>query len=179
MLVRLTRGGHLYNKVGYSFVTRGKGMGEDHLLPPSWVDASSSLLVGGVLSLHGQARTFMTLWKNYFISQYSEGVSLWNVTFPLMCFVCIDSMPWGLINLLSSLGRTWVSGHCGFIVWGHVLCFWSMVLLLSKPTWFCACANLLSWVILNLQGSPILFSIYNPLLQLTPWRRRWQPTPVF
>ena len=43
----------------------------------------------------------------------------------------------GIINLLSSLGRMWVSRHLCFIVWGHVPCFCCMGLLLSKPVWFC------------------------------------------
>ena len=43
----------------------------------------------------------------------------------------------GVINLLSSLGRMWVSGPHGFIVLGHVSGFCCMVLLLSKPAWFC------------------------------------------
>ena len=37
------------------------------------------------------------------------------------------------LNLLSSLGRMWVSYYHCFIVWGHVLCFCCMVLLLCKP----------------------------------------------
>ena len=50
----------------------------------------------------------------------------------------------GIMNLLSSLGRIWVSCHHCCIVWGHVFCFCCMVLLLSKPPWFCAQANVLS-----------------------------------
>ena len=37
----------------------------------------------------------------------------------------------GIINLPSSLHRMWVSSHHCFIVWGHILCFCCMVLLLS------------------------------------------------
>ena len=43
----------------------------------------------------------------------------------------------GIINLVSSLGRMWVSCHHCFIVLGYVLCFYYMVLLLRKPAWFC------------------------------------------
>ena len=43
----------------------------------------------------------------------------------------------GIINLLSSLGRMWVSGRHCLIVWGHVSCSCCIVLLLSKPAWFC------------------------------------------
>ena len=43
----------------------------------------------------------------------------------------------GIINLLGSLGRMWVSCHHCFIGWGYVSCFCSMVLLLSKSSWFC------------------------------------------
>ena len=42
----------------------------------------------------------------------------------------------GIIDLLRSLGRMWVSCHHCFKVWGHVLCFCCMVLLLSKTGWF-------------------------------------------
>ena len=42
-----------------------------------------------------------------------------------------------IINLLSSLGRMWVSCHHCFIAWGHVSRFCCMVLLLSKPAWLC------------------------------------------
>ena len=41
------------------------------------------------------------------------------------------------VNLLSSLDRMWGSCHHCFIVWGHVLCFCCMLLLLTKPAWFC------------------------------------------
>ena len=37
----------------------------------------------------------------------------------------------GIINLPSSLDRMWFSSHHCFIVWGHILCFCCMVLLLS------------------------------------------------
>ena len=67
-----------------------------------------------------------------------------------------------IINLLSSLGRMWVPCHHCFIAWGHVSCFCSMVLWLSKPAWFCGWANLFSWIIFNLQGSPIFFLLTIP-----------------
>ena len=42
----------------------------------------------------------------------------------------------GIIRLVSSLVRVWVSCcHC-FTVLGCVLCFYCMALLLSKPAWF-------------------------------------------
>ena len=50
----------------------------------------------------------------------------------IVFYVCSEHVL-GVINLLSSLGRMWVSCHHCFIVWGHVLCFSCMVLLLSKP----------------------------------------------
>ena len=49
-------------------------------------------------------------------------------------FVCEYTAPLlGVINLLSSLGRMWVSCHHYFIVWGYLPCFCCKVLLLSKP----------------------------------------------
>ena len=38
-----------------------------------------------------------------------------------------------VINLLSSLGRMWVSCHPCFTVLGPVSCFWGMALLLTRP----------------------------------------------
>ena len=43
----------------------------------------------------------------------------------------------GILSLLSSPGRMWVSCHHCFIVWAHVSCFCCVLLLLSKPAWFC------------------------------------------
>ena len=72
------------NLVGYNFIIKGKvGRGKN---PPSSsffsrrqasiISSSCRLGRGVFLSLHGQARTVMALWKNYFRSQYSEGLSL-------------------------------------------------------------------------------------------------------
>ena len=72
----------------------------------------------------------------------------------------------GIINFLGSLGRMWVLYHHCFIVWGHVLGYCCMVLLLSKPAWSCGQANLLSQVIINLQGCPIFFT-FSPVVGLT------------
>ena len=80
----LTSGQAPENLVGHSFIIKGKiGRGER---PPSSsflsrhhasIINSSSRLGGGVfVSLGGQARTVMALWKNYFMSQYNEGLSL-------------------------------------------------------------------------------------------------------
>ena len=52
----------------------------------------------------------------------------------------------GIINLLTSMCRTWVSFHHCFIVWGHAACFCCMVLLLSEPAWFCDYVN---WALLS------------------------------
>ena len=60
------------------------------------------------------------------------------------------------------MGRMWVSCHHCFIVCWCVPCFSCMVFLLSKPAWFCGEANLLSQVIINLQGSPIFFYLQAP-----------------
>ena len=49
------------------------------------------------------------------------------------CFYVCREHILGVISLLSSLGRMWVSCHHFFIVWGHVSCFCCTVLLLSKP----------------------------------------------
>ena len=72
------------NLVGHSFIVKGKGGRGKRPLPSSFLSrrhtsiiSSCSRLGRGVfLSLHGQARTVMALWKNYFRSQYNEGLSL-------------------------------------------------------------------------------------------------------
>ena len=97
MLVRLTSGWgervpHPRNLVGY----KGKGVwGEDHFLSHSWVDVTLPLSVsdeGVFLSLHSQGRTVMALWKNYFTSQYSKALSVWNVTFHKVFCMYSDSI---------------------------------------------------------------------------------------
>ena len=145
------QGAALENLVGYSFIIKGK-VGRKKRQPSSAflsrrhasiISSSSRLDRGVFLSLHGQAWTVMALWKNYFRSQYNEGLSLWNATFPyIIVFHVGREHVLGVINLLSSLGRMWVSCHHFFIVWGHVSCFCCMVLLLSTPAWFCGQANL-------------------------------------
>ena len=79
----------------------------------SIISFSFSFSKGVSLTLHGQARSI-----NY-------------------CFfiVCRERVL-GIINLLTSLGRIWISCHHWFIVWRHVSCFCLMVLLLSKPSCF-------------------------------------------
>ena len=68
----------------------------------------------------------------------------------MVFYVCREHIL-GIMNLLSSLGRMWVSWHHCFIVLGYVLCFCCMVLLLSKLAWFCDWANLISRIIINYQ----------------------------
>ena len=64
----------------------------------------------------------------------SSQVSAEYHTFLISLFlVCAEEHVLGIINLLSSLGRMWISFHYCFIVWGHAWCFCCMVLLLSKP----------------------------------------------
>ena len=45
--------------------------------------------------------------------------------------MCEEACP-GVLNLLNSMGKMWVSCHHYFIVLGHVSGFCCMVLLLSK-----------------------------------------------
>ena len=119
---------NLEKLLSYSFiikgkVTRGRRPSLSFLSRPhvSIISSSSMLSRGVFLSLCGQVRS-----TNYYFF-----------------YVCKEYVL-GIINLLRSLGRMWVSCHHCFIVWGHVLCFSCMVLLLSKPAWFCGSANLLS-----------------------------------
>ena len=107
------------NLVGYSFIIKGEvGRGRFSLsfLYRYHVSImnSSSRLGKGVFSLHSQTRSVHKL---------------------VFC-VCKEHVL-RIANLLSSLGSRWVSYHHCFIVWGHVLRFSCMVMLLSKPAWFC------------------------------------------
>ena len=123
------------NLVGYSFIITGKVRRGKR--PPSssflsrhyaFINSSSSRLGRGVfLSLHGQARTVKII----------TGLCTMS-TFPyiIVFYVCREYVL-GIIDLLSSLGRMWVSCHHCFTVLGHVSCFCRMVLLLGKPAWFC------------------------------------------
>ena len=74
----------------------------------------------------------------------------------LLFYVCREHVL-RAIKLLSSLDRMWVSCCYSFIVLGHISYFCWMLLLLSKPAWFCGYENLLSSVIINLQGFPYFF----------------------
>ena len=51
--------------------------------------------------------------------------------------MCAKEHVLGIINLLSSLGRMRVLVHHYFIVLGVCLMLLWLVLLLSKPAWFC------------------------------------------
>ena len=109
------------NLLGYSFIIKGKvERGRRTSLSflsrryASIIGSSSRLGRGVFLSLHGQARP-----TNYCLDVCREHVV-------------------GLINLLSSLDRMWVSCHHCFIVLEPVLCFCCTVLLLSKPACFCS-----------------------------------------
>ena len=94
----------------------------------------SSIRRGVFLSLHGQARTIMALWKNYFRSKYNELFHSEILPFhKLLYFYVWREHALAIINLPSALGRVWVSWHHCFIVLAHVWCFCCMVLLLSKP----------------------------------------------
>ena len=85
----------------------------------------------------------------------------YNATFPIFLFlVCVEKNALGIINLLSSLGRMWVSFHYRLLFGGMAH---------ASAAWFCFQASLLSWVVINLEGFPILFSTYSPLLGLILW----------
>ena len=96
--------------VGYIFILKGReGKGRRPSLSflsrcHAFITSSSSRL--GFLSLHGQARPVIALWKDYFRSQYNEGLCLWNVTFHKWLFFCVcKEHALGVINLLTPLGR--------------------------------------------------------------------------
>ena len=69
------------------------------------------------------------------VGQGSFLVPTWSSQFINYCCSCVHrACPRD--HQLSELGRIWVSYHHCFIVWGHVLCFCCMALLLSKLAWF-------------------------------------------
>ena len=121
----------LENLLSYSFIIKGKvARGRRPSLsflsrPHVSISSSSSMLSRGVfLSLCGQVRS-----TNYYYYYY---------------YVCKEYVL-GIINLLRSLGRMWVSCHHSFIVLGHFLLFYAFLafffffffFLLSKPACFC------------------------------------------
>ena len=107
------------NLLSYSFIIQGKvGRGEDLLClssrrHASIINFSSRLGRGVFLSLHGQARSTDYY---YYYFMYSESMSQGSWTHWAHWAGC----------------RSHVT--VAFIVWGHVLCFCGVVLLLSKPT---------------------------------------------
>ena len=96
------------------------------------ISSSSKLGWGVFLSLHGQARTVMAQWK--IISGFSiMRIFTLKCHFSIIFHLCREHIR-GVINLLSSLGRMWVSWHHCFVVLGHVSCFCCMIFFsLSMP----------------------------------------------
>ena len=117
------------NLLGYSFRIKGKVRTEENFLlsllrfHASIISSSSSLGMGVFSSLHGQVRST----NNCFTC----------VQRACLFFLCIKDEIINFINLLSLLGGMWVSYHHCFIVVGYTSCFYCMILLLSKPAWFC------------------------------------------
>ena len=66
-------------------------------------------------------------WAGGFSCLYMVKLGLQIIVF----YVCREHVL-GTMNLLSSLGRMWVSCHYCFIVWGYVFCLCYVVVLLSK-----------------------------------------------
>ena len=125
---------HPENLVGYSFIIKGRV---------------------------GRGRTpSMSFWSKPHVSKISSSSRLGRGVFLslmvklgsqiVVFYVCREHIL-GIMNLLSSLGRMWVSCHHCFIVWGYVLCSCCMVLFLGKLAWFCGWANLISQIIINMQ----------------------------
>ena len=107
------------NLLGYSLIIIRKVSRGEHLCL-SWVDIilPSSAPPSG--------------WAGEFSSPYMVKLGPQIIDF----YLCREHIL-GIINVLSSLGRTWVSCHHSFIVLGHVSCDFWMVLLLDKSAWFC------------------------------------------
>ena len=119
---------------------------EDHLLPSSWVDVKLTSWAppprwAGEFSCPYVAKPRLSWHYEKIISGLSTLrpftlKSRLSVSYYYIFYVCRERVL-GVINFLSSPGRIWGSGHHCFIVWGHVFCFCCMVLLLSRPAWFC------------------------------------------
>ena len=130
------------NLLVYHFIIKGKvGRGRRPSLSflsrhhASVISSSSRLTRGVLLSLHGEVRS----------TDY--------------CFLCVQRV---YPNLLSSLGKVWVSFYHCFIVLGLVLCFCSVVKQACFVWW-------LSKPFLSnhqLTGVPHIFSTYNSLVGL-------------
>ena len=104
----------------------------------------SSFIIKGEEGRRGEGETFPVFLSRPHASIISSSSRLSRVFLflpgqagPQIVFHMCREHVLGIINLLSSLGRMWGSCHHCFIIWGHVSCFCLMVLLLSKPAWFC------------------------------------------
>ena len=93
---------------------------------PGWAREFSPLVKPGLSSHYGKI----------FSSQYNEGLYFEVSPFhKLLFFVCVCARReyvLGIINLLSSLGRIWVSCHHCFIALVHVPCF-RCIVFVAKP----------------------------------------------
>ena len=107
------------NLVRYSFIIKGKVGREKKTTFILTLRHTSSFHQRVFLSLHGQAKTVMALWKNYFRSRYKR-------VFSLKCDLCINSCFFyvsrehvlGVMNLLSSPGRMWSQATIVFLFGG-------------------------------------------------------------
>ena len=112
---------HPENLVGYSFVIKGQvGRGRR---------ASLSFLSGHHISIISSSSR---LGRGVFFSLYGQARSVDD------CFLCVQITCPRIMNLLSSLGRTWVSCHHCFIVLGMSL---------ASVAWFCCSACLFAFVV--------------------------------
>ena len=132
------------NLLGYSFIIKGK-VGRGRRPSLSFLNRRRIFIIGS------SSRLSREVLLSLLVKLGLQMIVFW---------MCREHVL-GIINLLSSLGRIWFSCHHCFTVWGHVLCFCCMVLLLGKPAWFCGYASL-SWVIINLHGSPVYFYLQSP-----------------
>ena len=113
------------------------GRQEDHLLPHSWVDvkllssAAPPGLAGEIFCLFVCLFVLVPIWSNqdcHGTMQQSPLASVQCLSFTLKCHLsinCCFCVCWehvlGVINLLSSLGRIWVSYHHCVIVFRNIL----------------------------------------------------------
>ena len=130
------------NLTDYSFIIKVKvrrGWRSLSFLSHASIISSSSRLSRGVfLSLCGQARSA----NDHFL-------------------MCAENMSQGSLTYCTHwAGRR---SHAAVVLsFGACLMLLLHGFVLSKPAWFCGYAQPLSWVIINLQGSPIFFCLQSP-----------------
>ena len=119
--------------VGYSFTIKGSVEWGKRRLSSSFLSRWHANIISSSSRLGRGGFSLVPTWSRQGCKIYFR--SLYNEHLPInYCFYLCREHLLGITNLLSSLGKMWVSCHQCVNVLGHVSCSCCMVLWLSKPT---------------------------------------------